>query len=755
MNANNILKRQTLSFLLFFFLFHNAIGSNPLKNYTKYVNPMIGSGGHGYVFVGANVPFGAVQLGPMNIYQGWDWVSGYHYSDSVVIGFSHNHLSGTGCSDLGDVSLMPYLGKERTLRGEPTNIKNSIASTYQHTKEKALAGYYSVRLDNGVDVALTATARVGMHHYHYNGAEKPRMLIDLVNDIDSRVYESYIKKIDDYTIEGYRFVKGWSPLHKTFFYLKSDQPIESLNLYDNDQFVCKDELQCQGVKGVVSFANAVRDVHIKVALSSVSSHNARMNMEAELPHWNFDKVRQQTTDKWNKELSCIDIEGNEEQKTIFYTALYHTMIAPTLYCDVNGDFRGIDDKVMTGNNFQNYTIFSTWDTYRTLHPLFTIIKRERVGDMVNAMLSIYDQNGKLPIWPLYAGETNCMPGYSSVPIIADAYLKGIGGFDANRVLCAMIATATNKQQNGIPLLMKYGYIPADSLQEATSISLEYAVDDWSIALMAKRMGRKAEYDTFIRRGHAYEHYWDSKIQKIHPKMADGSFYEPYDPFSAEHHGYVGDFTEGNGWQYTFMIPQNPEGLMALHGGEKAFVKNLDDLFVAEGDIGSEAAPDVSGLVGQYAHGNEPNHHIPYLYVYAGEQWKTAQRVRMLQAKFYTNDPEGYCGNEDCGQMSAWHIMSALGFYQVNPSNGIFVLGSPLFKKATIHLLNGKTFEVKAPTNNSQNIYIKAAKLNGKAYHKAFITYEDIMRGGVLEIEMANKPNKSFGHSVGNRPTSAQ
>lgn len=725
------------------------------KDYAKYVDPLIGSDGHGHVFVGANVPFGAVQLGPMNIYKGWDWVSGYHYSDSIIIGFSHNHLSGTGCSDLGDVSLMPYTGTERTLRGEQNNIKGSVASYFKHSNERVSPGYYAVKMDNGVDVELTSTERVGLHHYIYKEAGTPRVLVDLVNDIDSRVYESYIRKVDDYTIEGYRFVKGWSPLHKTFFYLKTDRPIHALRLYAGDKFVCTDELQTQGVKGVMTFADDTREVNIKVALSSVSCTNARMNMEAEAPVWDFDRVHRAAVEKWNQELACIDIDGTQMQKTIFYTALYHMMIAPNLYCDVNGDFRGIGDKVMTGNQFRNYTIFSTWDTYRTLHPLFTIIKPERVPDMVNSMLSIYDQNGKLPIWPLHAGETNCMPGYSSVPIIADAYLKGIGGFDAHRALDAMIGTATNPAQNGISLLMKYGYIPADSLQEATSISQEYAADDWSIALMAKKMGRMDDYKTFIRRGHAYEHYWDKRINKIHPKMADGSWYEPYDPFSAEHHGNVGDFTEGNGWQYTFMVPQNPDGLVALHGGDEAFVKNLDSLFVAEGDLGAMAAPDVSGLVGQYAHGNEPNHHIPYLYAYAGTQWKTAARVRMLQKEFYTAKPDGLCGNEDCGQMSAWHVMSALGFYQVNPSNGVYVFGSPEYRRASVKLPGGKTFTVVARNNSDRHVYIKSAKLNGKPYTKAFITYQDIMRGGTLEFVMSDRPNKRFGQARAARPKSAE
>ena len=689
------------------------------KDYASYVNPYIGSGGHGHVFVGANVPFGAVQLGPSNIYKGWDWCSGYHYSDNIIIGFSHNHLSGTGCADLGDVSLMPYSGSLRTARGEQGNIEGAASSYFRHDNEKVMPGYYAVKLDNGVEAELTATERVGMHHYNYTAQGDARVLIDLVNGIGNRTYEAYVRKVDDTTVEGYRFVNGWAPRHKVFFYAKFNRPIKRLDTFCNDAPSGQDELQGRDVKAVVTFDSGVKDALVKVAISSVSCANAKMNMETELTGWDFNAVRSTALDKWNRVLSTIDIQCNDKQKRIFYTAMYHAFIAPNLYCDVNKDFRGIDDRIYTGNKFLNYTTFSTWDTYRTLHPLFTIIAKDWVPDMVNAMLSIYDQNGKLPIWPLYAGETNCMPGYSSVPIIADVYLKGIDGFDANKALDCMISTATNSRQNGIPEFMKYGYIPADKKGEATSINLEYAADDWGLALMAKKMGRTDAYNTFIKRGMSYEQLFDKKINKVHPKMSDGSWYEPYDPFLANHRDNVGDFTEGNGWQYTFMVPQNPEGLVALHGSDDAFIKNLDELFVAEGDLGEGAPPDVSGMVGQYAQGNEPNHHIPYLYVYAGAQYKTAVRVRSLQDMFYKDEPDGYAGNEDCGQMSAWHIMSALGFYQVNPSNGVYVFGSPSFKKATINLPGGKKFVVNAANNSDQNVYIQSDKVERKSLSEGF------------------------------------
>lgn len=748
-----MMKSMKVSWIVLLALLGGIMTVNAQKDYTKFVNPYIGSGGHGHVFVGANVPFGALQLGPMNIYKGWDWCSGYHYGDSVVIGFSHTHLSGTGCADLGDISIMPYSGAVRAKRGTDTDIAGAASSFYKHVNEQVSPGYYALKMDNGVNVELTATERVGFHHYTYTAPGTSRILIDLFNGTGNETYESFIKKVDEYAVEGYRFTKGWSPKRKVFFYAEFNRPIKSLETFADDLFSGNDELQGKSVKGVVSFAEDVKDVMVKVAVSSVSCDNAKMNMAEEAPHWNFNQVRLAAKDKWNKVLSGVDIDGTDEQKTIFYTAYYHVFIAPSLYCDVNGDFRGMNDRIYRNNNFTNYTTFSLWDTYRTLHPLLTIIAPEHVSDMVNSMLSIYDHNGKLPVWPLQMGETDQMPGYSSVPVIADAYLKGFRGFDANRALRYMVSTGTNPKQVGISDFVKYGYIPADSRGEATSINLEYATDDWGTAMMAKKLGQEDIYRTFLKRAKSYELLFDKKINKIHPKMKDGSWYEPYNPFLANHRDHVGDFTEGNGWQYTFMVPQNPEGLIALHGGDEPFVKNMDELFVAEGDLGEGAPPDVAGMIGQYAHGNEPNHHIPYLYVYAGAQYKTAQKVRFIQNKYYTNEPDGYAGNEDCGQMSAWHVMSALGFFQVNPSNGVYVFGSPAFKRATIKLPGGKKLVITAPKNNKKNIYIKSVKLNGRDYKNSYLTYEDIMKGGTLEFNMSAKPNKNFGKDAKYRPAS--
>ena len=723
------------------------------QDYLSYVDPYIGSGEHGHVFVGASVPLGMVQIGPQNIHKGWDWCSGYHYSDSVLIGFSHTHLSGTGCADLGDVLLMPYVGEVRTARGEQDNIEGTCSTYYSHANEEVAPGYYSLLMDNGVRAELSATDRVAIHRYTYPEGT-PRLLVNLKEGNGDRAYETALKRVDEYTVEGYRFSKGWSPQHKVFFVLKSEQPIESVAVFDDDTPAGQDTLTGKAVKGVLTFKNNPKNVQLKVALSSVSCANALANLEAEQPGWDFEKVRTDAEKRWNQMLSCIDVESTDERgKKIFYTSLYHMFIAPTLYADVNGEFRGHDDKVYKADGWTNYSTFSLWDTYRTLHPLLTIIQPRLVPDMVNSMLSIYDQQGKLPIWPLVGGETNQMPGYSAIPVIADAYLKGFQGFDSERALNAMVASATYEKQRGVPYVLEKGWIPCDKMPEATSIAMEYAVGDWGLAMMTKKMGKQDIYDTFLKRGHYYEQYFDKSINFIRPKMDDGSWRTPYDPFQSIH-GW-GDFCEGNGWHYTFFVPQHPEGLISLMGGDERFVGKLDSLFVAEGDMGEHASADISGLIGMYAHGNEPSHHVAYLYAYAGQQWKTAEKVSYIQHNFYTDQPEGIIGNEDCGQMSAWHVLSALGLYQVNPSNGIFVFGSPRFEKVTINLPEGKTFTVEAPAASKDNKYIQSVRLNGEPYTKSYISYEDIMKGGTLSFEMGREPNKAFGADVADRPHSLE
>lgn len=715
----------------------------------QYVDPYIGSGYHGHVFVGTSVPYGMVQLGPSNIHKGWDWCSGYHYSDSILIGFSHTHLSGTGCTDLGDILIMP-LNEIRTPRGNQDDIRDGYASRYSHDNEIARPEYYSLLLDRyNIRAELTATDRVGFHRYTYPEGKPASILIDLREGNGSNAYDSYIRKIDDYTVEGYRYVRGWSPSRKVYFVLKSDKKIEQFTAYDDNTPKPWDQLKVASVKSVLTFGN-VKQVKIKVAISSVSCANAAMNLQEELSHWDFDKIVKMSAGRWNKELARMTVETDDEaSKRTFYTAHYHTMIAPTLYCDVNGEYRGMNDMIYTDPKKVNYTTLSLWDTYRALHPLMTIIQPEMVDNVVNSMLSIYRQQDKLPIWPLMSGETNQMPGYSSVPVIADAYLKGFTGFDAEEALQAMKATATYEKQKGVPYVIEKGYIPADKIHEATSIAMEYAVDDWGIAAMARKMGKTGDAATYAKRAHYYKNYFDSSIHFIRPKLENGSWRTPYDPARSIHT--VGDFCEGNGWQYTFFAPQDPYGLIELFGGDKPFVAKLDNFFTNNDSMGEGASSDITGLIGQYAHGNEPSHHVAYLYAYAGEQWKTAEKVRFIMDEFYTDRPDGIIGNEDCGQMSAWYLLSSMGLYQVNPSDGVFVFGSPCFKKVEMKVRGGKTFTVEAPNNNKENIYIQKVYLNGKPYNKSYIIYDDIINGSTLKFVMGKKPNKNFGKAPANRP----
>ena len=717
----------------------------------QYVDPFIGSGFHGHVFVGASVPFGMVQLGPNNIDKGWGWCSGYHYSDSICIGFSHTHLNGTGCGDMGDVMVMP-MTEVNVKRGNQDDISSGYASYYRHETEEAHPDYYSVMLDRyDIKAELTATARVGLHRYTFPQGKQAHILVNLKDGVGSIVTNSYIRQIDEYTIEGYRYTRGWSPMRKVYFVLQADKPIADLSLYDDTvQVAAKSQLKARAVKGVLSFGEQ-QQVMVKVALSPVSCENAMANLKAEMSGFDFEHVRKACAAQWNERLNRITIETDDEAaKRVFYTSNYHTMVAPTLFCDVNGQYRGINDMIYTApEGFTNYTTLSLWDTYRTLNPLFTLVNDEMVPDIVNTMISIYHQNDKLPVWALQSGETNCMPGYSAVPIIADAYLKGFEGFDAEEAFAAMKATTVYPQQNAVPYVVERGYIPCDKVHEATSIAMEYAVDDWGVAAMAKKMGKQEDADLYARRAMYYKQYFDSEIKFIRPKMDDGTWRTPYDPANSIH--MVGDFTEGNGWQYTFFAPHDVYGLIELFGGDEEFITKLDAFFVNNDSMGETASADITGLIGQYAHGNEPSHHIAYMYAYAGQQWKVAEKVRFIMDEFYTDKPDGVIGNEDCGQMSAWYVMSSMGFYQENPSDGVFVFGSPRFDKMTVKVRGNNTLIIEAENNSKENIYIQEVYFNGKPYEKSYITYDELIAGGTLKFVMGPKPNKNFGAAKENRP----
>ncbi|WP_158796442.1 GH92 family glycosyl hydrolase [Pedobacter sp. L105] len=719
------------------------------QNKTSYVDPLIGSGGHGHVFVGASVPFGAVQVGPDNRYQGWDWCSGYNYGDSVLIGFSQTHLSGTGVGDLGDVLIMPYTGPVRLDKGTKGNPLAGYASRYSHKKETVHPGYYSVKLmDHDIDVELTASERVGFHHYYFPENKDKHIIIDLKEGIADSTLTSSIQQTDPYTFVGYRISTGWAIKRKVFFAIKSSVPITSFSVYNESSLLPGKSGTGNAIKGLINLsANSSAEVQLKIGISPVSTENALANIVAEVPGWNFKQVADAAKAKWEAQLSKIDFQTKDETaKKIFYTALFHTMIDPSLYNDHNGDYRGTDDQIYHHASYANYSIFSLWDTYRATNPLYTIIQPERVGDMVNSMINISKQQGFLPIWPLMGNETFCMSGISSLQVVAEAYLKGIKGFDPEEAY-AEIKRTTQLDSLGMNYVRNKQFIPADKLVRSVSKGLEFAISDGSIALMAKKMGHTADTKYFSELAQNYKLYYHPQSKFFRGKNADGAWETGFSAMNT----LTTDYSEGNAWEYLWLVPQDVKGLIKLLGGEDVFRNKLDSTFTLPMDEQAEKLGDITGLVGQYAHGNEPGHHIPYLYAYIGDQWKTANRVRQIMKDFYTDQPDGIIGNEDCGQMSAWFILSSMGFYPVFPAGGNYVLGSPVADRVSMNLPGGKVFSLIAHNNSAVNKYIQSARLNGKPYTKSYIMHADIIAGGVLELNMGDKPNKAFGKLMADRP----
>jgi len=733
----------------------NAIAQQK-NNLTQYVDPLIGSAKHGHVFVGANVPFGAVQLGPNNIMEGWDWCSGYNYVSNTITGFAHTHLSGTGIGDLGDISIMPATGKPILQKGKTADDKNGYLSKFSHDNETAKAGYYSVLLDKyGIKAELTATERVGFHQYTFkNGSESPHIIVDLIEGIgwDAPI-ETLLKQIDASTIVGHRNSKGWANDQRLFFVIKLSQPIKNLSIYEGENLKDGTDVTGKRLKALVNF-NAIKGdlLQIKVALSPVSIENAILNLKTELPGWDFRSTVKQADAKWEKELSKVKVEASTTTKRVFYTALYHTMVAPSLFNDVNKDYMGTDKKIYRKADFTNYTTFSLWDTYRAANPLYTILHQDKVKDIVNTMLAIYKQQGKLPVWHLMGSETNTMVGYHAVPVIVDAYLKGYRGFDVDLAYAAVKQSAMQKT-NGIDYIQQLKYIPADKVGEAVAKALEYAVDDYCIAMMAKSLNKTEDYAYFSKRAALYSEYFDKDTQFMRAKLSDGKWRTPFSPVASKHR--EDDYTEGNAWQYTWLVPQDVEGLIKLFGGDKPFVTKLDSLFTVPAALDQASSPDISGLIGNYAQGNEPGHHITYLYAYAGQPWKTADLIRKIDKDFYSSKPDGLCGNEDVGQMSAWYVFSALGFYPVNPANGAYVFGTPLINDATISLAGNKKFNIKVIDNNAENKYIQKIVLNGKPYSKSYLLHKTIMAGGTIQIYMGNKPSTTWGVKPEDRPVSGK
>ncbi|GJM62556.1 GH92 family glycosyl hydrolase [Persicobacter diffluens] len=727
------------------------------EDLVQYVDPRIGTAEHGHVFMGANVPFGAVQLGPSNVTQGWDWCSGYHVSDTTIVGFAHTHLSGTGIGDLGDVLLMPLSGKiPSTDRGSIENPESGYLSPYSHANEVAAAGFYSVELDRyQVRAELTSTERVGAHRYTFHNAkEEAHVLVNLKDGIGwDKATETSIVVVDEFRVEGYRHSKGWSEDQRLFFAIEFSEPVRKIAFFDDTKPVKgKTAIGGDKAKAVFSFGKKHAGViEAKVAISPVSSPKAWENMKAEAPGFDFDGLKAKAAQKWGEALEKVKIDSKDESvKRTFYTAMFRTMTAPSLFNDHDGAYRGSDKKVYPNPGFDNLTTFSLWDTYRAAHPLYTITQPERVNDMVNSLLTIEAQQDQLPVWHLMGSETNTMVGFHSIPVIVDAYLKGFDGFDAEEAYAA-IRKFKDYDQRGLNFVRNQEYIPADKEEEAVAKALEYAIDDYAIAMMAKKLGKMEDYDLFMKRAGYYRHYFDRDIQFMRGKLADGSWRTPYDPIKSTHR--EDDFCEGNGWQYTWLVPHDVEGLVDLFGSDIAFANKLDSLFIIEGDMGEGGSPDITGLIGQYAQGNEPGHHTIYLYNYVGQPWKTAEMARRISSEMFNDQVNGMPGNEDVGQMSAWYVFNALGFYPVNPVAGDYVLGSPTVDQAEIQVPGNKTFKVIAKNNSEKNIYIQSVKLEGKDYPYSFIRHEDIMKGGTLELQMGDTPSIHWGISPEYRPQS--
>ncbi len=713
---------------------------------TRYVDPFIGTGDHGHVFIGANVPYGAVQLGPTQLTEGWDWSSGYHYSDSTIIGFAHTHLGGAGSADLGDILLMPSIGEVKLTRGNLSDSSSGIYSKFSHANEMARAGYYKVHLNRfNIDAELTATTRVGFHKYTFPESSEARIIIDLEHGLEDYPTETHVVLEDDSTISGFRTSSGWAENHTMYFTARFSKPMTAFTVSDARVAGPKDSLVMPEAYGVVHFKTTDREsILVKVALSPVSIENARMNLKTELPGWDFNGTCEKADQAWNQALNKIRITSPDEHiLRTFYTAFYHTMVAPSVYCDVNGDYFGTDRKVHANNDFVNYSTFSLWDTYRAAHPLMNLVHPEMVPDIANTMIHIFKEQGKLPVWHMMSNETNAMVGNPGAVVLADIVLKE---FDIDeKAAYEAMKTSAMLDERGLKWYKQYGYIPYNLEYSSVAKALEYGLADWSIAQVAKKVGAEADYTYFMNRSQAYRYYFDPETRLLRPKDSAGIFRTPFNPIG------LADYREGNAWQYTWLVPHDVNGLISLFGSEEAFIARLDSLFLVKGEL--KNALDVTGLIGQYAHGNEPSHHILYLYNYVGQPWKTAEKVREVMSTLYSDQPAGLAGNEDVGQMSAWYIFSALGMYPVVPAGGDFVFGSPIVDHAVIELADNRKLTISVKNNSPVNKYILSVRLNGKEFSRSSISFQDIMAGGTLEFEMGAKPSPTFGVAPPDRPAS--
>jgi len=708
----------------------------------SFVDPMIGTAGTGNTYPGPSMPFGMVQLSPDTYSEGC--CSGYHYSHDRILGFSHTHLSGTGCADFGDILLLPFTEAPEQ-EGRKSGGQEGMSSGFKHENEKATPGYYRVVLDDyQVKAELTVTNRVGFHRYTFPDNQQARILVDLEHDIagegDKPREDCYLKVISNTEIEGLRHSRGWAPDQYVYFVARFSEPFDQR----------PEEISGKSVKKIFSFnPKNNRPVLVKVAISAVSAEGARKNMLEELPGWDFDGTVKDAGEAWNRVLGKIRVEGGSaDQQEIFYTSLYHALLTPNLFSDVDGQYRGMDHQVHGGQGFDYYHVFSLWDTYRAVHPLFNLICPDKNTDFIRTMLQQYSQSGLLPVWELAGCENNCMIGYHAVSVLADAWLKGNRNFDINMALEAMVASGTQSTE-GIASYSKYRFIPKDHSTNSVSKVLEYAYDDWCIAQVARSAGKDSLYREYILRSQSYRNQFDAETGFMRPRYADGRWFLPFDPFKVSLLD-QGDYTEANAWHYTFYVPHDIPGLIRLYGGDKAFIAKLDSFFTVQSPE-RHAISDFEGIFGQYAHGNEPSHSIPYLYSYAGVPWKTREVVRRALGEFYTVKPDGLCGNDDCGQLSAWYVFSAIGFYPVCPGSDEYVLGSPVFDKVTLYLAGGKEFIIKAKGERTKEKEIVSATLNGEDHPYSFITYSQISKGGEFTLTYGTAKQRDWGTAPERRP----
>lgn len=753
------------------------------EDFTKYVNPFIGTEKMGHTFPGACAPFGMVQLSPdtdnkmfytadgkynKEVYR---YCAGYQYDDSSIVGFSHTHFSGTGHSDLGDFLIMPTTGDVKLIPGTADNTAEGYRSAFRHETEKASPGYYKVELDDyNIKAELTATTRVGFHKYTFPKNKDAHIILDMGHGIynyKGKVLWSHLRVENDTLVTGYRITQGWARTNYLYFAMVFSKPIKNYGSKNEiphkyngfwRDFNMDDNFPEMAGKDLTAFfdfdTNDSEPVKVKFALSAVSTQGALKNLQAEVPHFDFDKVKNETKNRWQNELAKIKIKAPEDKKVTFYTSLYHTFINPVEYMDVDGKYRGLDHSIHQANGFTNYTVFSLWDTYRALHPFLALVQPERTSDMINSMLAHNDQSVHkiLPIWSHFGNENWCMIGYHSVPVIADAWMKGIRGFDVNKALEACVSSATYKRYDHLDSYMEKGYIPYEKSAVGSSMTLEYAYDDYAIAQLAKSVGNNKVEKEFTKRASNWKNVFDEETGFSRARMEDGSWKKDFDPLETHHQGFI----EGNSWNYSLYVPQDVKGLIAKMGGDKLFTERLDALFTMElPDKYFEKTEDVTreGIMGCYVHGNEPSHQVAYMYNWVGKPWKTAEKVHQIINTKYVNKTDGLCGNDDCGQMSAWYIFSSLGFYPVCPGSNEYVIGSPSVNQATVDLSNGKRLLVKANKLSDKNIYIRSVVLNGKKWDKNYFTHDDIKNGGELVFEMGSRPNKKWGVSAENRPYS--